>query len=67
MQQILGLIFIAVGVMGMSVYAAQGMFITKDDKITMLLGFFMVLIGIMIMYGNKKKKNSREHERNPGD
>ena len=67
MQQILGLIFIIVGTMGIIVYAAQGMFITTDDKITMLLGFFMVLIGIMIMYGNRKKKNNRDHLRNPGD
>ena len=66
MQQILGLIFITVGTMGIIVYAAQGMFITTDDKITMLLGFFMALIGIMIMYGNRKKKN-RDHLRNPGD
>ena len=61
MQQILGLIFIAVGAISMSVYAAQGMFISTDDKITMLLGFFMVLIGIMIIYGNRKKNNNRDH------
>jgi cadmium resistance protein CadD (predicted permease) len=64
MQKFFGLIFIAVGVFGMYLYAARGAFITTDDKIAMLLGFIMILIGIIIIYADWKKKTDSDHERN---
>ncbi len=67
MQKILGLIFIAVGMIGMVIYLSRGMGITADEKITLLLGFFMILIGIMIIYGGGKKKSIRDTSRHPGD
>ena len=60
MQKMLGLIFIAVGAFGMAVYISRGMFISSDEKIALLLGFFMILIGIIIIYGNRKKKSVRD-------
>lgn len=67
MQKFLGCIFIAVGAFGMAVYPARGTFLSTDDKIAMLLGFFMILIGIIIIYGDRKKKTDRTHKRNSGD
>jgi uncharacterized membrane protein YfcA len=66
MQKILGLIFIAVGITGIIVYLSRGMMITSDEKIAMILGFFMVLIGIMIIYGSRKKKSIRDQPHRPG-
>jgi hypothetical protein len=67
MQKLLGLIFIAIGAIGMAVYLARGTFITTDEKIAMLLGFFMILIGVIIIYADWKKKTDRNQEQNPGD
>jgi predicted transporter len=64
MQKFFGLIFIAVGVFGMYLYAARGAFITTDEKIAVLLGFFMILIGIIIIYADWKKKTDRDDARN---
>ncbi len=64
MQKILGLVFIAVGAFGMAIYISRGVMITSDEKIAMLLGFFMILIGIIIIYGSHKKKMDRDHKLN---
>ncbi len=57
MQKFLGLIIIAVGLFGMAVYITRGTLISTDEKIAMLLGFFLVLIGFIIIYGDRRKKN----------
>ncbi len=64
MQKILGLIFIAVGVFGVALYPARGAFISTDEKIAMLLGFFMILIGVIIIYSDYKKKTVKDEDRN---
>ena len=65
MQKFLGCIFIAVGAFGMAVYPARGTLLSTDDTIAMLLGFFMILIGIIIIYGDRKKKTDGNQERKP--
>lgn len=55
MQKLVGIIFIAVGVFGMAVYPASGALINTDNKIAMLLGFFMIIIGTIIIYSDWKK------------
>ena len=67
MQKILGLVFIAVGMIGMAIYLSRGMMITSDEKIAMLLGFFMILIGIILIYSDRKKKSIMNKSRNPGN
>jgi hypothetical protein len=57
MQKILGVIFIAVGALGMAVYLAKGAALSTDEKIAMLLGFLMILIGIILYVDWKKKTN----------
>jgi hypothetical protein len=48
MQKLPGLIFIIVGAFGMATYLSSGAFVTTDEKITMLLGFVMIIIGVII-------------------
>jgi uncharacterized membrane protein HdeD (DUF308 family) len=67
MQKILGLIFIAIGVFGIAVYLPRAAFITTDEKIAMLLGFFMILIGVIIIYADWKKNTDRNQARNEED
>jgi hypothetical protein len=64
MQKILGLIFIAVGVFGMAIYLVRGAIISTDEKIAMLFGFFMILIGVIIIYSDCKKKTVKDEDRN---
>ena len=54
MQKILGIVFIAIGLSGMAIYLFRGMSITRDEKIAMLLGFLMIIIGAIIIYGDRK-------------
>jgi drug/metabolite transporter (DMT)-like permease len=65
MQKFLGFIFIAVGAFGMAVYPAMGEPLSRDDNIAMLLGFFMILIGIIIIYGDRKNKTESDQTRKP--
>ncbi len=67
MQKLLGLIFIAVGAFGTAVYLGRGTLITTDEKIAVLLGFFMILIGVIIIYSDMKKMADRNHESTRGD
>jgi len=64
MQKLVGLIFIIVGMFGIAVYAARGRVISTDDKIAMLLGIVVILIGIIIIYGDRKKKTGRDQAQN---
>ena len=67
MQKMFGMICIAVGAFGMAVYPAMGAPLSRDDKIAMLLGFFMILIGIIIIYGDRKKNTESDQTRTPED
>ena len=61
MQKIFGLLFVAVGLFGMAVYPAMGRVLSNDDKIAMLLGLFMIIVGAIIIYGDRKKKTESTH------
>ncbi|HBH61959.1 MAG TPA: hypothetical protein DDX85_09535 [Nitrospiraceae bacterium] len=67
MQKFLGLIFIAVGVFGVAVYLSRGTSIAADDRIAMLLGIFMTFIGVIIIYGDRKKKTNSDQTHNTRD
>ena len=67
MQQFLGLIFIALGVFGLAVYLDGDRIMTTDDKIAMLLGIFMILIGVILLYSDWKNKTDRNCGLNRGD
>ena len=60
MQVILGLICIAAGASGIVAYIYRGTVMSSDDKITMLLGFFMALIGVIIIYAGGKNKTDND-------
>ncbi len=60
MQTIFGILCIAVGAFGMTVYPAMEKIISTDEKIAMLFGFVMIVFGFIIIYGDRKKRNSRD-------
>ena len=67
MQTLLGVIFVIIGVFGMAVYSASDALLSADEKIAMLLGFFMFMIGVIIIYADLRNKAGRKRTGNAED
>lgn len=56
MQTLLGVLFVIIGVFGIAIYSASGALLSAGRKIAMLLGFFMLLIGVIIIYSDLRNR-----------
>ncbi len=55
MKKLFGSIVIILGVSGIVMYFAGGMAMSREEKTAVFIGFFMIAIGFIIIYGAWKK------------